>query len=166
MRLKQSRKSNGTQLFMRADQQWDRGNLQSAFLLFLAAAKAGDRGALLSLGYFYDTGVYVRQNRSMAFYWYKRAYRRGDASAANNIGTIWRDDKHSRRALYWFHRAVAMGNESSNLEIAKHYLQIEGESSMARGYLEKVCASNCVSEDTLQQAKRLLRGLSRKSGAR
>ncbi|MBZ5523621.1 MAG: sel1 repeat family protein [Acidobacteriia bacterium] len=159
MRHEQSQKSKASDLFLRASKQWDRGELRSAFRLFMAAAKAGDRGAQVNVGYFYDRGVGVRKNRSEALYWYKRAYRRGDAGAANNIGTIWRDEKNARRALFWFQQAVSLGDDGSNLEIARHYLRIEHNPSKARDYLEKVCASNRVSEMEAEEAKRLLRRL-------
>lgn|SRR6267142_2275703 len=155
----QSRKSKVSDLFTRASRQWASGELKSAFRLFISAAKAGDRGAQVNVGFFYDGGIGVQKNRSKALSWYKRAYRRGDAVAANNIGTIWRDEKNSKRALYWFQQAASLGNDGSNLEIAKHYLQIERDPDKARAYLRKVCASDCVSEMEYREAKRLLRKL-------
>jgi len=143
-------------MFVRADKMSDRGQLRDAFRLFLAAAKAGDKASQLNVGCFYDEGKGVRRNRSAALYWYKRAYRRGDASAANNIGTIWRDENNSQRALSWFRRAVKLGSDDSNLEIAKHYLQNERDLGRAVPYLNKVCRSDRVTEDSAEEAKQLL----------
>jgi len=102
---------------------WHRGQLRNAFRLFLVAANASDKASQLNVGYFYDNGVGTKRNREEALRWYKRAYRRGDASAANNIGTIWRDEQKPKRALSWFQPAVKLGDDGSNLEIAMHYLR-------------------------------------------
>src|SRR5258708_21357640 len=94
-----SQKSKARELFERAYKEWKRKNLRLALRLFLAAAKAGDKGAQVNVGYFYDKGIGVRPDRSKALYWYKRAYRRGDSGAANNIATIWRDEQKMKQAL-------------------------------------------------------------------
>jgi TPR repeat protein len=54
---------------------------------------------MLNLGYFYDRGLGVRRSEAKALYWYRRAYRRGDASGANNIGTIYRERGDLRQAV-------------------------------------------------------------------
>jgi len=149
-------------MFVRADKEWSRGKLRSALRLFLAAAKKGDKASQLNAGYFYDNGIGTRRNRTAALYWYGRAYRRGDANAANNIGTIWRDEHNPRRALSWFLRAVKIGDVGSNLEIGKHYLRNERDPSRAIAYLNKVCQSDRVSEHEVAQAQRLLEEARRK----
>ena len=154
---KQSRKSKTDALFSLADKKWSSGDLQGAFRLFLAAAKAGDKAAQLNVGNCYDTGSGTRRNTSAALYWYKRAYRRGDASAANNIGTVWRDEGKPQRALWWFQRAAKLGNEDSNLDIAKHYLLNTQAPQDAIPYLKKVCQSERVTEAIAEEAKRLLK---------
>ena len=143
-------------LFVRGDKDWQRGKPRSALQFFLAAAKAGDRAAQLNVGYFYDNGIGTKRSRSAALSWYKRAYLRGDASAANNIGAIWRDEGKSKRARLWFLRAIKLGNSGSNLEVAKGYIHTR-EQKRAIPYLEKICASQTVSEETASEAKRLLR---------
>jgi TPR repeat protein len=154
---KQVAKSKAESLFIRADQLRDSGDLRSAFRLFLAAAKAGDKAAQLNVGYCYDTGSGTRPNRAAALYWYKRAYRRGDPGGAKNIGTILRDEHEPQRALSWFKRAVKLGDDGSNLEIAKLYFQNERNPSKAIAFLEKVCKSNRVTEGELEQAKQLMK---------
>ena len=154
---RKSPKSEARELFDRAYQQWEQKHPRQALRLFLAAAKAGDKGALLNIGYFYDKGIGIRRNRSKAIYWYKRAYRHGDSGAANNIGTIWRDEHKMKQALSWFHKAVKLGNDGSNLEIAKHYLRGKHDAGKAIGFLNKVCRSNRVAEVELEEANRLLK---------
>jgi TPR repeat protein len=156
------RKERNDALFKRADQHMDRGEYRAAFRLFLAAAGNGDQSSQLNVGYCYDTGKGVRQNVSAALYWYKRAYRRGDSSAAHSIGTVWRDRQKSNRALYWFRRAVKLGNEDSNLEIAKLYLRNSDNQRRALAYLERITPSSQVCEATFEEAQSLLKLARRK----
>src|SRR5882672_3256867 len=103
---KLSGKHSAEELFVRAAQQDEKGNFHSAFRLFLAGAKLGDKSCQLNVGNYYDDAKGVRRNRKAALYWYKRAYRRGMSSAANNIGILWRNEKNPKRALEWFQKAV------------------------------------------------------------
>jgi TPR repeat protein len=159
---KQSRKSKADALFVRADELEDSGNLTAAFRLFLAAAKAGDRGCQLNVGNYYDDGKGIRRNRVAALYWYKRAYRRGVAAAANNIGILWRNECQPKRALSWFRRAAKMGDDEANLEIAKYYIGEEKSPRKAIPHLERVCRSNRVTEAGAEEAAQLLKQARRK----
>ena len=94
MSERQTIQSRAESAFIRADKERERGNVRLAFRLMLAAAKLGEIGAQVNLGNMYDTGVGTKRNRQTALYWYKRAYRRGCAAAAHNIGTVWRDDRN------------------------------------------------------------------------
>jgi uncharacterized protein len=152
-------KNRRDDLFVRADQEADRGDFESAFRLFLAGARAGNIKCQVNLGNFYDEGKGLRRNRSEAIYWYKRAYRRGHASAANNIGVMWRNEKKHNRALLWFKKAVSLGDPEANLEIAKHYLNIEHNPKRAIHHLRKVCLSNWVTEAGMEEGHALLRRL-------
>ena len=73
------------------------------------------------MGHCFDSGTGTQPNREAALYWCKRAFHGGDANAAHNIGIIWRDEDKAKKALSWFVRVVELGDDSSNLEIAKHY---------------------------------------------
>jgi TPR repeat protein len=159
---KASRRRSTDDLFVRASQQEEQGKLRSAFRLYLAAVEAGNRDCQINLGYCYDTGTGVRRNRSAALYWYKRAYRRGEAVAANNIGTVWRDEGQLKRALSWFEKACALGDEEAHLEIGKHYLQNAHDYARAIRHLEKVRQSRRVTEAGQEEAARLLGQAKRK----
>ncbi len=153
---RRSRNARNGALFVRAARYSEDGEFRAAFQLFLRSARNGDSGSQLNVGFCYDTGEGVRRNKTKALFWYKRAYRRGDACAANNTGTIWRDRQNPKRALYWFHRAIKLGNEDSNLEIAKLYLQ-NGDPSQALTYLERITPSSIVTEATFEEAQHLLK---------
>lgn len=135
---------------------------ESAIRLYLVAAKNGDSGSQLNLGNLYDAGIGVRRSRESALYWYKRAYRRGSASAANNIGVLLRNDKKPRQALKWFQKAVRLGDVEAHLEIAEHYLRNDGNALKAIFHLEKVCNSNLVTEAGAEKAVRLLKRLKKR----
>src|SRR5487761_369194 len=78
-------------LYQRGDEAWRKGNLRSAFRFFLSAARTGMLPACGIVANFYDHGMGVKSNEHAALYWYRRAARDGDRSAANNIGCIWRN---------------------------------------------------------------------------
>ncbi len=161
-RIGQSKKSIAKDLALKASGYWDAGKLRPAFRMFLAAAKAGNLNAQLDVGYFYDMGIGTRQDHAAALYWYQRAFRRGDGCAAHNIGTIWRDAKKPKRALAWFERAVRLGSEDSNLEIAKYYLQEVGSPNKAIPYLEKVRKSKRVAKADVKEAMKMMNEAKRK----
>ena len=151
-------RSGRIEAWVRADKEWDRGRLRPAFRLMLAAAKMGESGAQVAVGYMYDNGVGTRSNKQAALYWYKRAYRRGESCAAHNIGTVWRDVGNSKRALYWFERAIRMSDGDdgeASLEIAKLYLRKEPRKAAL--FLKRVCKSKFVTQDAVQEAQRLLK---------
>ena len=134
--------------------------MKAAFRLYLAAAKAGDRSCQLNAGYCYDVGKGVKRNRGAAIRWYLRAYRAGDPCAATNIGTVYRDEGQRNRALAWFRKAVAMGQDEANLEIAKVLLKERLDLKTTRKCLEKVVNSDCCTEGGMEEARRLLKKLS------
>jgi TPR repeat protein len=150
-------KAKADALFCRAEREEERGNLNSAFRLTLAAAKLGDVGAQINVGNYYDDAKGVRRNREAALYWYTRAYRRGYSSAAHNIGVLWRKEKQFKRALAWFLRAVKLGDAEANLEIGKHYLHIEGNPRKAISYLQRVRPSGWVTEAGVEESAKLLK---------
>ena len=160
-----TRKSRASTLFIRADKCEERGEMGSAFRLMLAAAKLGDTGAQVNVGNYYADGKGVRRNRSAALYWYKRAYRRGDPCAANNIGVLWRDEKNLQRALSWFFRAVKLGDDEAHLEIGKHYLHNEKNPRKAIPHFEHVKQSDWVTEAGVEEATKLLAAAKRSLNA-
>lgn len=158
--LAEANKANS--LYQRAEEGWRRGRLRSAFRLFLAAARMGMVEAFPLVAYFYDSGEGVRANPEMALYWYRRAYRHGDRTAANNIGCIWRDRGKLSRAITWFHRAVKLGDCDANLNIAKIYLAQRHDLRKAMKHLNKTSKSRWVTEGSREEARRLIREVKKK----
>jgi TPR repeat protein len=155
--LAEANKAN--RLYQQAEEEWRKGKLQAAFRLFLAAARMGMVEAFSIAGQFYDRGEGVRANPEAALLWYRRAFRHGDALAANNIGCIWRDRGKLRRAISWFERAVKLGDIDANLEIAKIHVTKRRQLSKAIGYLNKTRRSPWVTEGSREEARDLIRKL-------
>jgi TPR repeat protein len=145
---------------VRAYKQWDAGELRSAFRLFLTSAKSGDPSAQNALATFYSDGIGMKPNRARAFYWYERAYRKGDLNAAHNLGIMFRDEGNSKQALEWFERAVKLRDTDSNLDIAKIHIEKKELKEAAR-YLKKILTARQdeVTEASREEAQRLLEGL-------
>jgi TPR repeat protein len=167
--LAQATKAN--LLYQRAEDAWQMGRLRSAFRLFLAAAKAGNADARAVVGQFYDEGVGTSASKDAALYWYRLAYRAGSALAANNLGVIWRERGEVKRALMWFLRALELGDEDANLEIAKLYLDMKSHPEKAVLYLRNACKAKFITEGSKEEARNLLEvtkkgGFSSRSGVR
>jgi TPR repeat protein len=161
-----TKKARAESLWLRAEEREEKGKMRAAFRLMLAAAKLGNPSAQINVGNYYDDGRGVRRNRSAALYWFKRAYRRRDSTAAHNIGCVWRREGKPLRSLYWFSRAVKLGDEESNLDIGKHFLQNEKNPRKAMVYFKRVRPTGWVSEAGLEEAAKLLKEAKRRLGAR
>ena len=139
---------------------WESGDLRLAFQLFSAQAAAGDDGAQLNLGYFYDVGLGTRRNREKALQWYRRAYRQGSSAAASNIATVYRDNGRPRLAFAWYKRASIMNDGDAMVEIAKRYLSGSGvrkNGEQARRFLKRAIGSKHITEAGREEAQALLR---------
>jgi TPR repeat protein len=134
----------------------ERGKVKEAFRLFFTAAKAGDSRAQLNVGYLYDTGQGVSRSRTHAMQWYRKAVQQGEAAAANNIGTIYRDEGRMRLAVRWFEKAAAMGDGDALLEMAKLYAGPLEEPAKARKLLVRVRSSKRAAAESRDEAERLL----------
>lgn len=107
-------------------------------------------------------GTGGRKDRKLAKKWYMRAFRRGYASSANNIGTMYRDERDYDRAFAWFKRSVALGNVSANFEIARIYMDYLDDIRKAVPYLRLVAKAKPALEVTeweQERAQLLLDGL-------
>lgn len=143
----------------------DGGPPRLAASWFRRAVELGRLDAQTSLGHCYDVGTGVRPSRQKALYWYRKAAVRGNCSAANNIGTVYRDAGRPRIALRWFQKAVALGDAHSLLNIAKLFLGPLRDPEQARRALARLARYRRVTEDTQEQAAALRRSLGSSSAA-
>ncbi len=100
------------------------------------------QGALSTL---LSSGDVFSRDYAVAIYWAKKAIAQGDASAAHNLGTIYRDQKKPAMAFRCYQRAVAMGANDSLLQVGLCYLFGFGTKqnfAEARRCLELIIASD------------------------
>ena len=83
----------------------------------------------------------------------------GEAAAANNVGTIYRDEGRLRLALRWFEKAAAMGDGDALLEMARLQAGPLQDTAEARKLLSRVLKSKRATLDSREDAERLLRTL-------
>lgn len=139
---KKARQAELDDLFRRAENQYEKGKLKSAFRLYLAAAKGGDPSCQMNLGNFYNSGIGVKPNRDLALLWYRRAYRQGSGAAAHNIGLLFRREGNFNQAVAWLGRAAKKHDGDANLTIAKIYLESKNDKPKAIHYLKQTLKAN------------------------
>jgi TPR repeat protein len=149
-RITQKSSRNKDRMFIQANAAWDHGDLREAFELFMKAAKLGDVSSQLDLGYFFDQGLSVRKDKKKALKWYRKAYWQGDAGAANNIATIYRDLGDTKKMLWWLRRAAAMGDVDVQLDLGKRYergLAVPKDPVKAKLFYRRVLANKSATEN-------------------
>ena len=130
-------------LFNAGDEAWEDGDEAKAFGFFKQAADLGDIAAMLNVGYFLDEGLGVKADKAAARDWYRKAYDQGDASAANNIAILCREQNDLAGAADWFQKAADLGDGDAHVELAKIHLEglgVEPDEAKARKHLETALA--------------------------
>ncbi len=103
--------------------------------------------------------AYQKDLPRQALTWYRKAVRRADASAAKNIGTIYRDEGRYALALRWFQKSAAMGNDDAWLELGKLWAGVLDDRKRAARALLRVVASRKVSQASQEEAQQSLAAL-------
>lgn len=99
-----------------------RRNAPYAVRLLQQTAEYGDSCAAAMLGYAYDVGHGTRRNTSLAIKWYHRAFKQGEALAAANLATVYRDRGNLRLSHQWHLRAMRMGDGNAAVDAGYDYL--------------------------------------------
>ncbi len=154
---------NGEEEFIKADKEWEKGNLKKAFDFLLQGALLGHSGCQNNLGVFYECGLGTRKNFKKAIYWYKKAVKEDSStSSMNNLANLYKKRKNIRQAKYWYQRAIKAGDKGgAPLELAKVYLSQKKSNhnlKMAKKYLRvalKCSPMETISQNDFDDAKRL-----------
>ncbi|RXJ95104.1 hypothetical protein CRV00_04940 [Malaciobacter molluscorum] len=77
--------------------------------------------AAFSLGYFYQNTL---KDYKESIIWYKRAYEKGYAKAANNMGTVYEDLKDYKESIRWYEIASNAKVDKAPTNIAYVYKKI------------------------------------------
>ena len=110
--------------------------------MLLSAARAGDSSVFVNLGVAYDTGRGVRRSKAKAMYWYRCAVRKGEASGAHNLATVYRDRGDVARTILWLQRAIRLGDSGSNLLLGQCLLGHLGDPQAALACFKAIGPEN------------------------
>ncbi len=153
--------------FLAADKAWEQGDLARAFELFRQGAESGDPSCYHNLGYFFHCGLHGKRDQKSALRWYQKAYQNGEASAANNIAAIHRQRGESGRMIWWYRRALQLGDMEALFDLGMCYekgLGCDLNLAKAAACYQAVLESDQVSEEcSVRAAQRLFRLQRRRS---
>lgn len=107
-----------------------RRDYAEAFKEFRQPAKQGNAVAQFKLGYMYDAGLGVEQNKAEAFSWFKKSAAQGDADAQGYLGMMYANGSGVKQdkveAVKWYRLAANLGNGDAQLSLARAYYNGEG----------------------------------------
>jgi TPR repeat protein len=92
---------------------------RAAVALFAEGARGGDVACIAALAHAVEVGLAGRPDPDRALRLWKRAAALGEPTATCNVGIYYRQRGAVGLALRWFRKAVALGDTSADLEIAK-----------------------------------------------
>ncbi len=99
----------------------DAGDFAHARSCFQHGADLGDDGCWVSLGLMFDLGRGVTVDKQQAMRCYRKAWRRRNEAAANNIAILYREIGKHRTMFSWFLRGATTGDGGAYIEMAKCY---------------------------------------------
>ena len=104
----------------------DRGDYATALSLLRPLADQGDVDAQFLLGFMYDDGEGVVQDRKEAVKWYRLAAAQGNAYAQLHLGLMYDNGRGGvpqdhKEAVKWFWLAAAQGNPSAQFRLGFMY---------------------------------------------
>jgi TPR repeat protein len=153
---------NTEALFRIGDAAEGKGDFALARLSFERGAALGDADCLCRLAYLFDVGSGVEMDKAEAMRLYRRAWRRGNATAGNNIAILYRERRSFRAMFRWWKRLARSGDGSALLEMAKCYLTGTGvrqDAQAALRHLSPAIRSQHIFEDDREEAQGLLGSL-------
>lgn len=138
------------------------GNFEHARRCYERGSALGDAMCLQALGYMYDVGEGVAEDKALAMKLYRKAWRRGSHEAAANIAVLYRERGDNRTMFRWYERVASAGDGSARLEMAKCYLSGIGVRKDVRAALRCLAVartSDYIAEGEREEAEELLAGL-------
>jgi len=107
------------ELLLQSLQLSEQDRFEAAFRVAREAAQRGHDLSQLQVGLCFDIGQGVAADRSRALYWYKRAWKAGaHGSACTNIASVYAAEDNPRRAIFWWRKAVSVGDGDAALAMA------------------------------------------------
>lgn len=98
---------------------------ENAYKYYLRSAVKGDVSSQLKVGYYYNCGWGIVQNREKAVNWYKLAAAGGDKTACYNLGLCYEQnagvERNEGKAFRWFQLAADRGEVDGCRKVASYY---------------------------------------------
>ena len=141
----------------------ENGDLDHARRCYEQGAALGDFLAIQALGYMYDVGEGVPEDKALAMQLYRKAWRLGSHAAAFNIAILYREQGRLPMMFRWFQRVAAAGDGSAQFEMAKCYLAGSGvrkNPEAALRCLATAIGSEYISEGAREEAEAIMAELS------
>lgn len=126
---------------------YDNEKYASAFSKFEALAKNGNADAQNYLGYMYERGQGVKQDKAEAVAWYRKAADQGDAYAQNNLGWMYENGQGVKQdlvqAVAWYRKAAEQGHAYAQQNLGFFYYDDTDKPDYKLGveWLTKACES-------------------------
>ncbi len=145
-------------LFIQADTAYELEDFDTAFQILKAMAENGDHNAYSNLGIMYECGQGTDVDFQCALYWYKKAWRfNEDSAACSNLADFYRKQGNMRAARYWWKKGIARDSGGDALECAKSFLVKPSRRNIqiSKELLSMAMFSKWISEDDREEAKAL-----------
>jgi len=98
-----------------------RRSARKALEWYRRSAAHGDTSAQTNLGAILSSTKANKQDRLEALMWLRKAARAGVTSAIINAAIMHREDRDLRRAVSWFKKATALGDDYARIQLGIHY---------------------------------------------
>lgn len=165
MKRNQSLDTDNYSLFLEASSLLESGQAKRAFALFLKAANNGDASSQHNVGYMYDVGKGVKRDPTQAIFWYKCAWKNDrQTGTCCNIASLYESLDQTRKAVYWWNKAILLGDGDAALDLAKFLLKRQKkQKSKIIKFLEITVQSEYATPDCVDEAQSLLLSLAGES---
>ena len=132
----------------------------------LNQAEGGDPAAQLQVGYYYEVGLGVKQDKAKALKWYNKSAQQGNREAIKNLVRLIMDDlgadpdEEWRERLFTAMNAAQNGDVKAQLEIGKMFFsgnRVKQDLARAEGWFTKAANQGCPESreylERIEQAK-------------
>lgn len=105
-------------------------SLNSTFMENRKAAEQGDALAQYNLGQYYEIGINMDEDESMAFEWYSKAAKQGLVEAQDALGRCYHSgigvERNDKEAVKWWLEAAKQGNMAAQNSLGICYAKGQG----------------------------------------
>lgn len=148
---------NSEALFSQADEQYELGNFNTAFELFLKAAVQGDLSAMSRVACMYSDGEGTTRDYEKSIEWDLKAAEAGSDTSMLNLAITYRALGDMRSAKKWLEKSLDAGNGEAALCLAKLYMVSDKEADKIQHYLNIAINHDSICKSSKDEADNLLK---------